>query len=293
MFPFTIIAIIGVGIAKRGIELLTFWEASKRRKKSSFRRISGISKSSNGSLGSQKNKKSVEIMEDQEYEEEVEVDGFTKIQKGALGFVWVSSSIYACLTDKILSKVQTDEVICSMREDLSEKYNIMSVLMVVAFPILCLVLWPISHLVLDLLSCLKGIVILSTRREVSLFDDDETNCCGNESDGCIETILVFGFTTIFLVVYPTSMIITEFYFAEIETMFPFMLIKYCLGSMHLLLSPACVLIIKRDIREAAKDIYMKRKTNTEDDADISLKDLVERVEQLRQTVRNNNIICFY
>ena len=116
MFPFTIIAIIGVGIAKRGIELLTFWEASKRRKKSSFRRISGISKSSrtsNGSVGSQK-KKSVEIMEDQDFEEEVEVDGFTKIQKGALGFVWVSSGIYACLTDKILSKVQTDEVICSI-----------------------------------------------------------------------------------------------------------------------------------------------------------------------------------
>lgn len=288
MFPFSIIAICGVGIAKRIIELLTFWEASKRRKKSTFRRISRISKTShasNGSVGS-KNKDSLEIIEDDEYEEEVEVDGFTKIQKGALGFVWVGSFIYACLTDKILSRVQTDEVICSMRESLSEKYNILSVLMVVAFPILCLVLWPISHLLLDMLSCLKGIVILSTRREVSLFDDEETNCCGDESDGCIETILVFGFTTIFLVVYPTSMLITEFYFAEIETMFPFMLIKYCLGSMPLVLSPACVLIIKRDIREAAKDIYMKRKVNTDDGADISLKDLVERLEQLRETVYN-------
>jgi hypothetical protein len=291
MFPFTIIAIIGVGIFKRVIELLTVWEASQRRKKSSSRRISRLSKSSNGSSGSQK-KKTVEIIE-HDFEEEVEVDGFTKIQKGALGFVWGASCLYACITDKILSKVQSDEVICSMREDLSEKFNIISVLMVVAFPILCLLMWPVTHLVLDLLSCLKGIVILSTRRDVDLFDDEETNCCGDESDGCIETILVFGFTTIFLIVYPTSMLITEFYFAEIETMFPFMLIKYCFGSMHLLLSPTCVLIIKKDIREAAKDIYMKRKTNTEEDADISLKDLVERLEQLRSTVRNKNLMFNY
>ena len=281
MFPFTIVAICGVGLAKRGIELLTFWEASQRRKRSSYRRRpSRASRASGGSSGS--NSKTNEIIEDQDFEEDP-AEGFTKIQKGALAFVLGGSAIYACLTDKVLSKVETDEVICSVREDLSEKYNIFSAILVVGFPILSLILWPLCHLVLDLLSCLKGIVIMSARKEVPLLSDPETNCCGDDSDSCIETILVFGFATIFFVVYPTSMIIAEIYFADIKTMFPFMLLKYCLGSMPLVLSPACVLIIKRDIRKAAKDIYMKRVAATEDSNDISLKELVERLEQLRRS----------
>ena len=141
-----------------------------------------------------------------------------------------------------------------------------------------LILWPVGHLVLDLLSCVKGIVIMSANPASG---ETEANCCGDDSDSCIETIIVFGFTVIFLVVYPTSMLITEFYFADIETMFPFMLLKYCLGSMHLVLSPACVLIIKRDIRKASKDIYMKRTTNAEETPDITIKELQERLERLR------------
>ena len=136
---------------------------------------------------------------------------------------------------------------------------------------------------------MKGIIILSTRKQVSLMSDEETNCCGDESDSCIETILIFGFTTIFLVVYPTSMLITEFYFADMSTMFPFMLLKYCLGSMSLVLPPICVLIIKRDIRTAAKGIYNKRTVKHEDAADISLKELVERLEQLRA---NGNVSIY-
>ena len=286
MFPFTIVAILGVGLAKRGIELLTFWEASKRRKKSKIRRRqSHASNTSGRSIAT--DSKSEESMEDQEFEEDP-AEGFTKVQKGALGFVWGASAIYACLTDKVLSKVQTDDVICSMREDLSEKYNIFSVILVIGFPILSLVLWPVCHLLLDLLSCVKGIVLMSARKEVSLLDDEERTCCGDESDSCIETILVFGFATIFLVVYPTSMLITEIYFADIKTMFSFMLLKYCLGSMPLVLSPACVLIIKRDIRKAAKDIYMKRATSSDDNADISLKDLVEKLELLKES---GNVRC--
>lgn len=280
MFPFTIIAIVGVGLTKRVVELLTFWEASKKSKKMSLRRKSNISNASIGSKNNPDIQNNVTFSEDDQ-EEELEEEGFTKIQKGSLGFVWGGSIIYSCITDKILSKEQTDEVICSVREDLSINYNIISVLMVVAFPILCLILWPIGHFLLDLLSCVKGIIILSTRKQVSLMSDEEATCCGDESDSCIETILIFGFTTIFLVVYPTSMLITEFYFGDIETMFPFMLLKYCLGSMGLVLPPICVLVIKRDIRKAAKDIYNKKTVKHEDTQDISLKELVERLEQLR------------
>ena len=285
MFPFTMVAICGVGIAKRAIELLTVWEKSElTRKRSLKRKLSRLSRNSAGSsnsLGSRKSKsKSVEIVEDVQEEEEFEEEGFTKIQKGALGFVWVASLIYACLTDKVLSKNQNEEVICSVREDLSLKFNIMSVLYIIAFPILCLILWPLGHLILDLLSCVKGIVIMSANPSAN-DEDAQANCCGDESDSCVETILVFGFAVIFLVIYPTSMLITEFYFAEIDTMFAFMLLKYCVGSMHLVLSPACILIIKRDIRKASKDIYMKRTAKAEDTPDITIKELQERLEKLR------------
>ena len=281
VFPFTIVAICGVGLTKRGIKILTVWENSKFRKKSSFRSMSNKSQGgSTSSLGSRASKsKSVEIVEDTEEGEIGEGEGLTKIQKGALAFVWGASLIYACLTDKVLSKVQTDQVICSVREDLSDKFNILSVLMIIGLPILCLIMWPLGHLLLDLLSCVKGIVIMSANPTSG---EPEANCCGgDDSDTCIETILVFGFTVIFLVVYPTSMLITEFYFSTIETMFPFMLLKYCLGSMHLVLSPACVLIIKRDIRKASKDIYMKRVAKVEETADITIKELQERLERLR------------
>ena len=282
MLPFTIIAIVGVGLAKRVVELLTFWEASKRKRQSNLRRKSQTSSSSVGSKTNIEPEKENKVtFSEEDYEEEIEEEGFTKIQKGALALVWGGSIIYSCITDKILSKEQTDVVICSMRDDLSVNYNIISVLMVVALPILCLVLWPIGHFFLDVLSCVKGIIILSTRKQVSLMNDEDTGCCGDESDSCIETILIFGFTTIFLIVYPTSMLITEFYFAELSTMFPFMLLKYCLGSMGLVLTPICVLVIKRDIRKAAKDIYNKRTVKHEDAQDISLKELVERLEQLR------------
>ena len=65
--------------------------------------------------------------DEDELEEELEEEGFTKIQKASLGFVWGSSIIYSCITDKILSKEQTDEVVCSMRENLSINYNIISI----------------------------------------------------------------------------------------------------------------------------------------------------------------------
>ena len=88
MFPFTMVAICGVGIAKRAIELLTVWEKSElTRKRSLKRKLSRLSRNSAGSsnsLWSRKSKsKSVEIVEDVQEEEEIEEEGFTKIQKGA------------------------------------------------------------------------------------------------------------------------------------------------------------------------------------------------------------------
>ena len=273
-FPFTIVAICGVGLAKRGLELLLVWESSKT--KAASRRLSKMSRSSRTSSMSRSSgrskQKSSEILEDVEGGEEAG-EGITKIQKGALGFIWVASSVYAILTDKLLSKNEGEEVICSVRASLSEKLNLMSVFVGIAFPVLCLCLWPVGHLILDFFSCLKGIVIASQSRE------QDPNCCGDDSDSCIETILVFGFSIIFIVTYPTNLIIAELYFAEIPSMFPFMLLKYGIGSLHLVLSPACVLIVKRDIRKAAKDIYMKR-SEKQEEHELTIKELRERLSSM-------------
>ena len=49
--------------------------------------------------------------------------------------------------------------------------------------------------------------------------------------------------------------------------------------MHLVLSPVCILIIKRDLRKAAKDIYMKRSTQPEE-RDITIKELTEKLRSM-------------
>ena len=287
MFPFTIVAICGVGLAKRGAEILLVWEYKKKQKTRGalFLLLSGAeilsrtsSRLSGTSTGSQNSKKSKEIMEDAENADGEMGEGFTTIQKSALGFVWVASAAYACLTDKILAKDEGQDVICSVREDLSEKLNIISALVVIGFPTLCLILWPVGHLLLDLFSCMKGIVMAGRKKS----EAPQPNCCGDDSsDSCIETILVFGFSIIFLVVYPTSQIFAELYFADIKTMFPFMLLKCCLGSMHLVMSPACILIIKRDLRKAAKDIYLKRKAASDEGDEMSAEELLERLRAIR------------
>ena len=72
------------------------------------------------------------------------------------------------------------------------------------------------------------------------------------------------------------MYITETYFAHTKTIFPFMLIKYCVGSLQLIISPLCVLLIKRDIRRAVKRSYTQGSTQN-DETEITFEELQEHL----------------
>ena len=49
--------------------------------------------------------------------------------------------------------------------------------------------------------------------------------------------MLFSFSIVFLVVYPTHMYVVEVYLATQETHFLFMAFKYCFGCLHLVLVP--------------------------------------------------------
>lgn len=70
------------------------------------------------------------------------------------------------------------------------------------------------------------------------------------------------------------MYVTEEYMANVQSMFVFMSFKYCYGCLHLILLPFIILLVKKDIRQAAVATYVK--TNTEDD-EITFEQLQEHV----------------
>ena len=72
------------------------------------------------------------------------------------------------------------------------------------------------------------------------------------------------------------MYITEVYFASIKTLFPFMFIKYIVGSLHLIALPSLVLFVKRDIRKAARETYVKKSTQN-DSTEITFEQLQENL----------------
>lgn len=77
-----------------------------------------------------------------------------------------------------------------------------------------------------------------------------------------------------MIIYPVQMYVTEEYMANVQSMFVFMSFKYCYGCLHLILLPFIILLVKKDIRQAAIATYVK--TNTED-GEITFEQLQEHV----------------
>ncbi len=89
--------------------------------------------------------------------------------------------------------------------------------------------------------------------------------------------LIFSFSLVFLITYPTHMYIVEVYLATVETHFAFMAFKYCFGCLHLVLLPVFILLIKRDIRQAAVDVYCKRASTQQENKDMTFEQLQQHV----------------
>lgn len=89
-------------------------------------------------------------------EEFEEVEGLTSKQKVALGFIWFVSGSYSLMSEQILSKER--EVHCSLRSDLSDKFNFMSLFIAIGVPLVFGPMFcPIGHSILSIIACCKGV----------------------------------------------------------------------------------------------------------------------------------------
>jgi len=181
---------------------------------------------------------------------EEESEGLTTKQKLAVGFIWLVAGIYSVMSNSILSKER--EVFCSLRSDLSDKFNFMSLFIAIGVPLVFgPMLCPIGHTLLSFIACCKGV--------------SSSTCTWSDpkSQGLSDCAVITGFTVVFIVIYPVQMYVTEVYIANVQSMFVFMAFKYCYGALHIVLLPLIVLVMKKDIRRAAVNTYVKGK---EDDS---------------------------
>ena len=191
-------------------------------------------------LTSQDSKDSKKSKDDFDDLDDDVMEGFTALQKTFLVFIWMSSLVYSMISNVILTKER--DVKCSMRSDLEIKFNLVSIIVVIAVPIFCICLWFFAHIALSLCMCVKKIVFSNTTEPSIRRNPRYLSKRKNSSSLWVEIVIIFCFVIVFLTVYPSSMYITETYFANTKTIFPFMLIKYCVGSLQLIISPLCVLL---------------------------------------------------
>jgi len=80
----------------------------------------------------------------------------------------------------------------------------------------------------------------------------------------LDFLLIACFSVVFVVAYPAHMYVAETYLATVDTHFAFMAVKYCLGCVHLVLTPLAILAVRTDIRRAALDVLAKRSAQGSD-----------------------------
>ena len=269
VFPYTIISICSLGLVERASKIFVVRKISMEEEDANM-----IMELQTSKLTSQDSKDSKKSKDDFDDLDDDVMEGFTALQKTFLVFIWMSSLVYSMISNVILTKER--DVKCSMRSDLEIKFNLVSIIVVIAVPIFCICLWFFAHIALSLCMCVKKIVFSNTTEPSIRRNPRYLSKRKNSSSLWVEIVIIFCFVIVFLTVYPSSMYITETYFAHTKTIFPFMLIKYCVGSLQLIISPLCVLLIKRDIRRAVKRSYTQGSTQN-DETEITFEELQEHL----------------
>lgn len=272
VFPYTIISICSLGLVERASKIFVARKISMEEEEDST--ISAQLELQSSKLIAQDSKDSGKGKDNFEDLDDDTMEGFTALQKTFLVFIWMSSLVYSMISNVILTKER--DVKCSMRSDLEITFNLVSIIVVIAVPIFCICLWFVAHIALSLCMCVKKIVFSNTTEPSIRRNPRYLSKRKNSSSLWVEIVIIFCFVIVFLTVYPSSMYITETYFAHTKTIFPFMLIKYCVGSLQLIISPLCVLLIKRDIRRAVKRSYTQGSTQN-DETEITFEELQEHL----------------
>ena len=269
VFPYTIISICSLGLVERASKIFVVRKISMEEEDANM-----IMELQTSKLTSQDSKDSKKSKDDFDDLDDDVMEGFTALQKTFLVFIWMSSLVYSMISNVILTKER--DVKCSMRSDLEIKFNLVSIIVVIAVPIFCICLWLFAHIALSLCMCVKKIVFSNTTEPSIRRNPRYLSKRKNSSSLWVEIVIIFCFVIVFLTVYPSSMYITETYFAHTKTIFPFMLIKYCVGSLQLIISPLCILLIKRDIRRAVKRSYSQGSTQN-DETELTFEELQEHL----------------
>ena len=271
VFPYTIISICLLGLFNRTMSIFVSNKVSTEVEDGDGGiplELQAANFPSQDSKSFNNSAKSVEMEELEDMRE-----GFSALQKTLLVFIWMSSLIYGLISNVILTKER--DVKCSVRSDLEITFNLVSIIVVIAVPVVCIIFWLAAHLLLSICSCVKKLIFSNTRRSTGR-NPKHLQHYNKTSSLWLEIIIIFCFALVFVTVYPTSMYITETYFATTKTIFPFMLIKYCVGSLQLIISPLCVLLIKRDIRKGVSLSYTKGSTQN-DETEITFEELQEHL----------------
>ena len=271
VFPYTIISICLLGLFNRAMSIFVSNKVSIEVEDGDGGiplELQAANFPSQDSKSFNNSAKSVEMEELEDMRE-----GFSALQKTLLVFIWMSSLIYGLISNVILTKER--DVKCSVRSDLEITFNLVSIIVVIAVPVVCIIFWLVAHLLLSVCSCVKKLIFSNTRRSTGR-NQKHLQHYNKTSSLWLEIIIIFCFALVFVTVYPTSMYITETYFATTKTIFPFMLIKYCVGSLQLIISPLCVLLIKRDIRKGVSLSYTKGSTQN-DETEITFEELQEHL----------------
>jgi len=168
------------------------------------------------------------------------------VEKSLLVMVWTISFAYSILSPQVISDKD-----CNVREDLFSTLGMVSVFMVIIVPF---ILGPIGTF-------------------LALFLATIFSCCGarkNSDDEFVPHIFcLVGLTLLFIITYVISMIISEIYFEQINSIMYFILIKYYIGTLHHFLGPVIILLCYKDIRKSVAKVFMKGGTNQNESKDIT------------------------
>lgn len=86
-------------------------------------------------------------------------------------------------------------------------------------------------------------------------------------------------TVVFVITYSVNMIIVEILFDQISIL-SYVLLKYCFGSLHSLLSPIVIMISFPELRKSAVKVFMRGGTQQNNSIDISEEDVKKELGHL-------------
>ena len=172
------------------------------------------------------------------------------LEKSLLVLVWTMSMVYSILTPQLVSGQE-----CDVREDPFSTLGTVSVFMALVLP---LIFSPVAAI---LAVCLATVFSFFGKRR-------------NSDDGHKAHIFCLVLLTVmFVITYAINMVFCEIYFEYINNIMYFILIKYCIGTLHHFIGPVIILLSYKDIRQSVVKVFLKGGTNQNESKDITDEDM--------------------